>query len=139
MVFMVERRTTKFLPTKHYRIVLGCGLVYCDHENIATNWPKIHCSRKFYPLKNTHYTVCMIDLTRMAVLKSKLYIEHGVGEIIMSIHTPCFFVHMLTIAVYRVQMKSTPELVYCMSWHLKKLLSTKKYTPHVAVLYILTS
>ena len=57
MVFMVERRTTKFLPTKQYHIVLGCGLVYCDHENFSTNWPKIHCSRKFYPPEITRYTV----------------------------------------------------------------------------------
>ena len=27
MVFVVERRTTKFVPTKQYRIVPGCGLV----------------------------------------------------------------------------------------------------------------
>ena len=46
-----------FLLTKQYRIVLGCGLVYCDHENVSTNWPKIHYSRKFNPLKNTRYTV----------------------------------------------------------------------------------
>ena len=51
VVFVVERRTTKFLPTKQYCIVLGCGLVYRDHENFSTNWPKIHCSRKFYPPK----------------------------------------------------------------------------------------
>ena len=47
-----------FLPTKQYHIVPGCGLVYCDHENFPTNWPKIHCSQKFYPPKNTRYTVC---------------------------------------------------------------------------------
>ena len=29
VVFVVERRTTKFLLTKQYRIVPGCGLVYC--------------------------------------------------------------------------------------------------------------
>ena len=57
MVFVVERQTTKFLPTKQYHIVPGCGLVYRDHKNISTNWPKIHCSRKFYPPKNTHYMV----------------------------------------------------------------------------------
>ena len=45
-----------FLPTKQYRIVPGCGLVY-DHENVSTNWPKIQCSRKFNPPKNTRYTV----------------------------------------------------------------------------------
>ena len=49
VVFVVERRNTKFLPTKQYRKVPGCGLVYCDHENFPTNWPKIHCSRKFCP------------------------------------------------------------------------------------------
>ena len=38
-----------FLPTKEYCIVPGCGLVYRDHENVSMNWPKIHCSRKFYP------------------------------------------------------------------------------------------
>ena len=57
VVFVVERRTTKFLPTKAYRIVLGYGLVFCDHENFSSNWPKIYCSQKFYPPKNTHYTV----------------------------------------------------------------------------------
>ena len=40
MVFVVERRTTKFLPTKQYRNVQGCGLVYGDNENFSTNWPK---------------------------------------------------------------------------------------------------
>ena len=57
MIFVVERPTTKFLPTKQYRIVPGCGLVYHDHENYSTNCPKIHCSRKFYPPKNIRYTV----------------------------------------------------------------------------------
>ena len=47
----------KCLPTKQYRIVPGCGLVYRDHETFAMNWPKIHCSRKFYPPRNTRYTV----------------------------------------------------------------------------------
>ena len=53
MVFVVE---TKLLPPKRYRIVRGCGLVSRVHENISTNWPKIHCSRKFYPTKNTRYS-----------------------------------------------------------------------------------
>ena len=57
VVFMVERRSTKFVPMKQYRVVQGCGSVYRDHENFSTNWPKIHCSRKFYPLKNTRYMV----------------------------------------------------------------------------------
>ena len=62
VVFVVERRTMKFLSMKHYRIVPGCGLVYCDHEYFSTNWPKIHCSQKFPPPpppppKNTRYTV----------------------------------------------------------------------------------
>ena len=26
----------KFLRTKQYRIVPGCGLVYCDHKNFFT-------------------------------------------------------------------------------------------------------
>ena len=55
--FMVERRTTKYLPMKQYCIVPGCGLGYRNQENISTNWPKIQCSRKFYPPKNTRYTV----------------------------------------------------------------------------------
>ena len=46
-----------FLPMKQYRIVLGCGLVYRNHENFSMNWPKLHCSQKFYPPKNTRYTV----------------------------------------------------------------------------------
>ena len=37
MVFVVERRTTKFLPTKAYHIVSGCGLVFCGHENFSPN------------------------------------------------------------------------------------------------------
>ena len=49
MVIVIERRTMNFLPTKQYRIVPGCGLVYHDHETFSTNWPIIHCSRKFYP------------------------------------------------------------------------------------------
>ena len=49
MVFVIERRSTKFLPTKQYRIVPGYGLVYRDHENFSTNWPKTHCSRKVLP------------------------------------------------------------------------------------------
>jgi len=40
VVFVVETRTTKFLPTKH-RIVPGGGLEYRDHENCSTNLPKI--------------------------------------------------------------------------------------------------
>ena len=44
VVFVVERRTMKYLPTKQYRIVLGCGLVYCDHENVSMNCPKIQLS-----------------------------------------------------------------------------------------------
>ncbi len=58
VVFVVERRTTKIIPMKEYRIVPECGLVYRDHENVSTNWPKIHCSRKLSPPKNTRYTVC---------------------------------------------------------------------------------
>ena len=46
MVFVDER---KFLPTKQYHNVPGCGLVYRDHKNVSTNWPKIHFSQKFYP------------------------------------------------------------------------------------------
>ena len=57
VVFVVEKLTTKFLPTKQYHIVPGCGLVYRDHKNFSTNWPKIHCLRKFYPPNNTCYTV----------------------------------------------------------------------------------
>ena len=57
MVFVVERQTTKFFPTKQYHIVLGCGLVYHNHKNLSTNWPKIHCSQTFYPSKNTCYMV----------------------------------------------------------------------------------
>ena len=56
-VFVVERRTMKFSPMKQYRIVPGCGLVYCDHKIFSTNWPKMHCSRKFNPPKNTRYAV----------------------------------------------------------------------------------
>ena len=59
VVFVVERQTTNFLPTKQYHTVPVCGLVYHNHQNFSTNWPKIHCSRKFYPPKNTHYTVFM--------------------------------------------------------------------------------
>ena len=60
MVFVVERRTTKFVPTKQYRIVPGCGLVVytTTTKRFSMNWPKIHCSQKFYPTKNTCYTVC---------------------------------------------------------------------------------
>ena len=37
------------------------GLEYRDHNNYATNWPKkIHYSRKFYPPKNTRYTVILV-------------------------------------------------------------------------------
>ena len=36
VVFVVERQTTKFLPTKQYHIVLGCGLVYCNDENFSS-------------------------------------------------------------------------------------------------------
>ena len=31
---MVERQTMKFFPTKQYRIVPECDLVYRNHENI---------------------------------------------------------------------------------------------------------
>ena len=57
VVFMVERRTTKIFTHETVLQSTGCGLVYCAHENFSTNWPKIHCSRKFYPPKNTRYTV----------------------------------------------------------------------------------
>ena len=30
-IFVVERRTMKFLPMKQYCLVPGCGLVYRDH------------------------------------------------------------------------------------------------------------
>ena len=36
--------------------------LYRDHENVSMNWPKIHCSRKFYPPKNTRYTVIVLYL-----------------------------------------------------------------------------
>ena len=32
--------------------------VYRDHENVSMNWPKTHCSRKFYPPQNIRYTIC---------------------------------------------------------------------------------
>ena len=37
----------KFLPTKQYHIVLGCGLVYRNDENFSTKFPKSYCSQKF--------------------------------------------------------------------------------------------
>ena len=51
LVFVVERRTTNFLPTKQYRIVPGCGLVYRDHANFSTNWPKFTAHENFTPRK----------------------------------------------------------------------------------------
>ena len=63
MVFVVERRTTNVFLMKQYRILPGCGLVYRDHENFSTNWPNVHCSRKFYPPKNTLYTVLCEQLS----------------------------------------------------------------------------
>ena len=35
----------------HETVPQSTGLVYCNHENFSTNWPKIHCSQKFYPQK----------------------------------------------------------------------------------------
>ena len=49
MVFVVERRTTKFLPTKQYRIVLGCGLLYRNHKIHSQMLTKILPLEK-YPL-----------------------------------------------------------------------------------------
>ena len=72
VAFIVERRTTKFLPKKWYRIVPGCGLVYHDHENFTTNWPKIYCSQKFYPLKYTRYTVFLYHQRLMCALGESL-------------------------------------------------------------------
>ena len=56
--FEVERQAIKLLPTKHYHIVPGCGLVYCDHETFSINCPKFTAHENFTPLKNTRYTVC---------------------------------------------------------------------------------
>ena len=72
MVFVVERRTMRFLPTKVYCIIPGCGLVYRDHENVSPNWPKIHCSRKFYSPKNTHYTVCISQCILLCIYQQVL-------------------------------------------------------------------
>jgi len=62
VVFVVERQTTKFVPMQQCRIVPGCGLVYHNNEYFSTNWPKLHCSQKFYPPKNTRYTVYSVDI-----------------------------------------------------------------------------
>ena len=63
VVFM----NTKFLPTKQYHKVPGCGLVSRVHKNIYTNWLKIHCSRKL-PNNNVLYLFTQqlfsISLTR---------------------------------------------------------------------------
>ena len=63
VVFVVERQNTKFLPTKQYRKVPGCGLVYCDHENFSTNWPKFTAHKNFTPQKIPaiqYYTIIYI-------------------------------------------------------------------------------
>ena len=38
----------KYLPMKQYRIVLGCGLVYCDHEKFSQ---KLTAHENFTPRK----------------------------------------------------------------------------------------
>ena len=78
VIFVVERPTTKFLPTKQYCIVLGCGLVYHDHENFSTNCPKIHCSQKFYPPKNIRHTVVTSSTTCALQLSLQQIHVHGV-------------------------------------------------------------
>ena len=52
MVFMDER---KFLPTKQYHNVLGCGLVT---KIFPRTGQKFTSHENFTPLKNTRYTVC---------------------------------------------------------------------------------
>ena len=42
----------KFLPTKQYRIVPGCGLLY---ETFSTNWPKFTAHENFPPEKYPLY------------------------------------------------------------------------------------
>ena len=46
----------------HTLVPYSVYFLYRDHENVSTNWPKIHCSRKFYPPKNTRYTVIVLYL-----------------------------------------------------------------------------
>ena len=56
-IFMVERQTMKFLPTKQYRIV-GRSHTYCTvTKKISMNWQKIHCYKNFTSPKNTCYMV----------------------------------------------------------------------------------
>jgi len=59
VVFVVERRTTKFIPTKEYRIVPECGLVYRDHERTGQ---KFTAHENFTPRKisATRYVVSTV-------------------------------------------------------------------------------
>ena len=47
MVFVVEKRTMKFVPMKQYRIVWGGE--GRDHNNYATNWPKKFTTHEILP------------------------------------------------------------------------------------------
>ena len=49
MVFVVEKRTTKYLPTK--RLVVAWGVVYSDHENFSRNSLNFDFHENFAPRK----------------------------------------------------------------------------------------
>ena len=51
MVFVVERQTTKILPTKPYRIVLGCGLYIATTNIFPRTGQKFTVHENFTPRK----------------------------------------------------------------------------------------
>ena len=57
MVFVVEANHEIFTHETVPLSLAFAHVVYRDHETFSTNWSKIHCSRTFYPPKNTRNTV----------------------------------------------------------------------------------
>ena len=117
MVFMVEKQTTKFLPTRQYHIVPVCGLEYHNHEIFSTNWPKIHCSRKFYPSKNTRYTVLYMYI--------HIHTVHiNVQAKVLHVHITMWNMHVLYVLAEGPESTVTAEIESCVPPTYSSLLTT---------------
>ena len=70
VVFVIERRTTKFSPMKQYCIVPGCGLVYHKNEKFFPELAKNSLLTKILPPKKYPLygstTIALFSITELS-------------------------------------------------------------------------
>ena len=67
-----------------FHVYKGCGLVHRKHRKFSTNWPKIHCSRKFYPPKYplcSMYVLCMYKARWVWTCEARAVTDIVIGRV----------------------------------------------------------